>query len=193
MWLCSFLFLDYAFECIWFDLFPGDWAARGEMICAAAEAVDFGLWSLNHTTYPQYQLGNHFSLICSISFSMDLTPAFCAIRFHCLIFPKKLKWRQQSPSLLPAIHLRNTSQNPGQQPLIFHLLILLIPSIQVIQHDPIRIYHHISANCAQVAHISDLKHLDARLNISGSWVCWRTVCTPSRRTLLVRGDSLCRL
>ena len=22
MWLCSFLFLDYAFECIWFDLVP---------------------------------------------------------------------------------------------------------------------------------------------------------------------------
>ena len=65
---CSYIMHSNAFGSIWLQ---GDWAARGEMICAAAEAVDFGLSILNHTTNPRYQLGNQFQF--------DWTYFFCHV------------------------------------------------------------------------------------------------------------------
>ena len=139
-----------AFGSIWLQ---GDWAARGEMICAAAEAVDFGLSILNHTTNPRYQLGNQFQFDWTYFFCHVLDSSVLHHRIPSLHFSQgradhNSQFANNHPLYKQGIHVRNTSQNPGQQ--YFHLLILLIASsIQVIQHDPTRI----SATCAQVAHI----------------------------------------
>ena len=135
------------------------------------------------------------SFIRRNSFAVCLTPTFCTIGFHCFIFPKEelTQWElfchfannhhlYCKPYVCPALPriLANNCLDIHIS-IIFHLLIMLtLSSIQVIQHK-------------SHTFLSDLKHLDARQNINGSCVCWRTVCTRFRPTLLVKGDSPCRV